>query len=141
MQADAFLQSAERLLNKPTSADARSAISRAYYAVFLTARSLAHEAGLRPRRTTNDNVHENVYKLVRNCGVLKLRDDVARDLQRLREMRVAADYFLEDQEVENPDVANHALTLAKEAVMLLKAFASAAKPGMVKYNKDTNSGW
>ena len=81
-----FLPVAESLAgDDATEADLRTAVSRTYYAVFLTAREKFQVEGRR-------NIHGRVV------GALRIYDkDAGLQLKKLIDLRVLADYHLEIQ--------------------------------------------
>lgn len=86
-----FLLVAEDLLEEARQADWRSAVSRAYYAAFLTAVELFREAGFEVPPDAAG--HAYVYRRLNNCG----RDEIAEAAQflwNLRRSRNWADYRL-----------------------------------------------
>jgi uncharacterized protein (UPF0332 family) len=86
-----FLALATRLVTASTEADWRTATSRAYYAVFHTARDLFESLGFRVPRA--DQAHHYLYLRLYNCANATLRI-TADDLHNLRRRRNEADYDL-----------------------------------------------
>src|SRR5262245_33635162 len=91
MSRDEFLRTAHRLLAGATEGDWRSAVSRAYYAVFHFCRLWFQANGLPLRRSGAD--HHFIYQCLNNSGhasVVALANRFP-DLQR---RRTGADYEL-----------------------------------------------
>jgi hypothetical protein len=106
MDAHGFLAFAESLANDVKSEPAlpnrdavcRSAISRAYYSLFLLAKGFLGELGIDVRHIPNP--HANVEQALRNSGVLSLQR-IARVLGTLAPIRAEADYDLRSGDVES----------------------------------------
>ena len=117
MDAHGFLAFAESLADSVKTdpslpnrdAVCRSAISRAYYALFLLAREFLDELGLEVRHIPNP--HANLEQALTNSGVLSLRR-IANALRKLCSARTQADYDLRPGDVESftrvQDVLNDA---------------------------------
>jgi len=91
MQPSEFLDTAERLAQGATEGDWRSAISRAYYAVFhvLGEFFLAHGLDL----GQGGQAHNNLYIGLYNCGIAAAAV-IGTSVDNLRTSRVTADYVL-----------------------------------------------
>jgi uncharacterized protein (UPF0332 family) len=124
MDAHRYLAFAESLANGVKADPAlpnrdaicRSAISRAYYALFLLAREFLGELGLDVRHIPNP--HANVEQAFRNSGVLSLQR-LASVLGTLAPIRAEADYDLRSGEVESIAKVQVVLTDAKTAILQL----------------------
>ena len=94
-----FLRTAKNLCNRfPHEADFRSAVSRAYYAVFNYARERLLEEGIVYDRV---DVHSSIVKELRNCGIndlpeLEYLKEPIKRFEVLRRDRVRADYEMND---------------------------------------------
>jgi uncharacterized protein (UPF0332 family) len=86
-----FLTLAVTLAGGPTEAEARTALSRAYYAAFHVARRLLAELGFTVPRA--DRAHAYLALRLQNCGALPVQQAGA-DLDMLRKLRNQADYDL-----------------------------------------------
>jgi len=86
-----FLTLAQRLSLETTEAAWRSAISRAYYAVFHVARQLLEDLGFTVPRA--DRAHGYLWLRLANCGDARVQQ-AGRDLNDLRRHRNEADYDL-----------------------------------------------
>jgi uncharacterized protein (UPF0332 family) len=91
MQWSGFQHTAERLSLGATEGDWRSAISRGYYAVFHYFRAFLLAQGLDVGR--GGQSHFNLYSGLLNCGYPAVAA-IASRIDRLRELRVYADYDL-----------------------------------------------
>ncbi len=96
-----FLAQAQRLAAGGEPEDRRSALSRAYYAVYHAAVELLHAAGAEP--DTGHSGHALVRRALRGPRVDRLTA-VSRQLERLHNLRVKADYWLHDPQPENAAV-------------------------------------
>jgi uncharacterized protein (UPF0332 family) len=85
----AFLSLATRLAAAATEAGWRTAVSRAYYAVFHVARSLLAELNFTVPRA--DRAHQYLVFRLSNCGEPAVEQS-GRDLDTLRRLRNRADY-------------------------------------------------
>lgn len=102
MDARDFHELAVRLVAGSSAAESRTAIGRAYYAVFNVGaqhlRSLGFHVGRRA------GVHGEVDKCLSNSGDPEVMR-VASDVSRLHSRRNRADYQLDPSDVEDPGVA------------------------------------
>jgi hypothetical protein len=94
----------------------RSAISRAYYAVFLLAREFVEELGIETRRIPNP--HATLQQALRNCGVLSL-ERLAESLRSLAGYRAEADYDLLSTDVESITRVQDVIESARTAILQL----------------------
>jgi uncharacterized protein (UPF0332 family) len=124
MDAHGFLAFAETLANGVKSEPAlsnrdavcRSAISRAYYSLFLLAREFLGELGVDVRHIPNP--HANVEQALRNSGVLSLQR-IAKVLGTLAPIRAEADYNLRSGEVESLARTEVVINDARTAILQL----------------------
>jgi uncharacterized protein (UPF0332 family) len=84
-----FLDTARHLSGRNGEADRRSAVSRAYYAVFHASRDLL--TALRFQTPRADKAHNYLYVRLNNCGERRVEDAAFR-LDNLRGARNQADY-------------------------------------------------
>src|SRR5437868_13485604 len=91
MQGQEFLLTAENLSNGTRESDWRSAVSRAYYAVFHHFREFFLLHGLNLGRS--GQAHFSLYTGLLNCGIPAVQALGAR-VDKLRADRVEADYDL-----------------------------------------------
>jgi uncharacterized protein (UPF0332 family) len=115
-----FLDQAERLLEDDAGpADCRSAISRAYYAVFLRGKELLSAWGY-PFYPPGGNAGKNHglvkgrFKSVSGTDL----EDLGKLLETLHTERKRADYDLHDAEIETAGTAKFIVGRAKEAFKL-----------------------
>ncbi len=92
MTGSEFLTLANALLAEPTEAAWRSAVSRAYYAAFHTARLLLRDLGFRTPRA--DQAHAYLWLRLSNCGDPQIQVAGQR-LRDLRSERNRADYDID----------------------------------------------
>lgn len=119
MNWSGFLNVAKRLLaDQPSSPDIRTAISRAYYAPYNTARAYQRSLGVRSRSTVESD-HESVPKGFRG-STDPAGNRIARDLVQLRRWRHLADYAEHAPEVERSKTARRALQLAESILASLE---------------------
>jgi hypothetical protein len=122
MDAHRYLAFAESLATSakadPTQpnhdAMCRSAISRAYYAVFLLAREFIDDLGIEIRRIPNP--HANIEQALRNTGVFTLQR-LANALGSLCTDRTDADYDLRNRDVETVAKVEAVIATAKAAIL------------------------
>lgn len=91
MTGDDFLTVAERLAREATEADWRSAVSRAYYAVFHAVRVLFQDLGFVVPRA--DRCHAYLHLRLHNCGDAQMQF-AGLKMNDLRQFRNQADYDL-----------------------------------------------
>jgi uncharacterized protein (UPF0332 family) len=89
MLADEFQDTAERLARGTTEGDWRSAVSRAYYAVFHFFRDFFLAEGIDLGKDAN--AHQKLYRGLNNCGHAALAP-IASMVDALRRTRGMADY-------------------------------------------------
>lgn len=92
---------ASRLVTEPKPAEIRTAISRAYYAIFNMAAQFLVNLGVIIPRT---NVHVAVQQRLQNCGDLEITK-VGSQLTELHTKRIQADYRLSEKSIENQKTA------------------------------------
>ena len=113
-----FLRVAEGWVIRPTEAEWRSAVSRAYYSVFHVARQLLMQCGFEVRK--GDQAHAYLWRRLSNCGVPDVQH-AGRELQNLRGDRNVADY---DMHIAFPQAhAKAAVELAAETAEALRRAA------------------
>lgn len=116
MIAQDFMTLALRLIGGGTEAEWRSAISRAYYAVFHSARQLLSELGFAVPR--DDNAHRYLINRLSNSKHPSA-SRVGRALDRLRGDRNSADYDL--HRVWAARLAAQSVQLAEQMMQTLAA--------------------
>ena len=112
-----FLTLAEDLAQASGPAECRTAISRAYYAVFNTAERLLERMGFhRPKR----NPHIILRQRLLNSGDAEFAR-IGSDLIELHHARVQADYFLDNRDPEKGSNAQGAVSTATTMIAALDA--------------------
>lgn len=91
-----YLQLAEHWATLPEEGNQRSAVSRAYYAVFCSCRNWIREHRPEVSLTNRGSVHQEVWKLFEYSGDKQL-ERIGQTLKRLRRARNQADYDDEAQ--------------------------------------------
>ncbi|MCI0702824.1 MAG: hypothetical protein L0241_17220 [Planctomycetia bacterium] len=94
----------------------RSAISRAYYALFLLAREFVDGLGIETRQIPNP--HVTLEQALQNSGVFSL-ERIAETLGRLRSDRTDADYDMRNTDVETIAKVEEVIEAAKFAIVQL----------------------
>jgi uncharacterized protein (UPF0332 family) len=102
-------------------AEARSAVSRAYYAAFHAVRDVLKALGFVVPRA--DRAHEYLYRRLNNCGVAPITN-AGRMLHALRRLRNQADY---DVELPFPGTAIAAVTNAESVLKTLDTLTPAER--------------
>ncbi len=118
MKAREFLEVAEDLLTELREGAWRSAVSRAYYAVFHTASLLLQQRGFVVPQ--GDRAHGHLWLRISNCGYAPL-EKVGRDLSYLRTVRNTADYDL-NYSLGQATASRH-VQLASDSIDLLEQAA------------------
>ena len=111
-----FLDTARHLAGRNGEADRRSAVSRAYYAVFHAARDLL--TALRFQTPRADKAHNYLYVRLNNCGERRVEDAAFR-LDNLRGLRNQADY-----DVRRPLLPNAPADAVADADAILQVLGS-----------------
>ena len=91
MAPRAFLELARELVAKPTEASWRTAVSRAYYAIFHVARLKLREWGFQIQQS--DQTRVGVARRISKVGIPEW-EELARRLTELRSLRNLVDYDL-----------------------------------------------
>lgn len=119
MDAREYLRLAENLAKGQTEAEWRSAVSRAYYALFHIGRWLLLRCGFAVKR--GEQAHAYIWRRLENCGYRKVQIAGA-FLNTLRGDRNLADYDFDQpfhQAMANDDVMK-----ARETVQVLEEAAA-----------------
>ena len=120
MDPRAFLHLAQRLAQSTDPADRRTAISRAYYAAYHVGFDLL--ISLRFKLERGHGAHEAVQVRLRNSSIQAVISAGAR-LGRLQNVRVKADYWLQDP---HPEIPSTAAAWIAEADRIIRARDAAA---------------
>ncbi|MCI0357412.1 MAG: hypothetical protein L0211_02880 [Planctomycetaceae bacterium] len=118
MKPDEFLVLAVRLSASSGEAERRSAISRAYYAIFHAARLVVEDCGV--VRPSTAEVHDKLAKCLQNGRDVELAM-VGDKLNMFRAARNSADYRLNDQSFTNGKFVALQLAMARETADSLAA--------------------
>ena len=89
-----FYRFANQLVQSPSEAAYRTAISRAYYAVFLTISNLPAVQRVMPPASYREGSHIDVIRAIRRLH----KDSIAEYLSNLKQLRTLADYDLAPEE-------------------------------------------
>jgi len=107
---------ASELVGRNRAADIRSAISRAYYAVFNVGAEILAELGFRVSKGAN--AHGEVRHRLSNSGDLDVVK-VGSQLGDLQSRRIQADYQLKQKDIENQKLAQAFVELAGKMIQTL----------------------
>ena len=122
MRWNEFLDTSNRLVAAATEGDWRSAISRAYYAVYHYFREWLLAKGV--DIGNGPQAHHNLYAGLLNCGVTTAMP-VARQIDDLRSARNLADY-----DIGKPVTQATATAFVRQADAVIYAFQSMLTGGM-----------
>jgi len=143
MNPDEFLKLANRLALSRSSgpAEFRSAVSRAYYAVYHIAERILNDQ-MQFHCRSGGNEHQWVQRHYANCTTADARD-AGRIIQNMHDARKDADYELADSQIENQAAALMSLERAEEIKKLLASCVtdanfSAVKAEMQRYRIKAN---
>ena len=113
-----FYQLASQLANSPHAAELRTAISRAYYAIYHVGVTLLESLGF--RLSSGPAGHGDVRNRLSNSGDPEMMR-VGNQLGQLQSQRIAADYRLRNTSVENPKTAQAVVQQAQRMIQILDA--------------------
>lgn len=144
MTPSEFIALATKLADSPDSGASgfRSAVSRAYYGAFLTARVLI-EADLRVKcKIGTVSAHEVVQRYFMGCKVPEAIQ-LGQLLSNLHGYRKNADYDMDDPTHEDQDEAQLCIRRANEIMTRLQAISTTVmkqklKAGILQYRRDLN---
>jgi hypothetical protein len=115
MQPHLFLDAARDLARIGGPAQCRSAISRAYYAVYNVAEDFLRRMGFqRPKKDYHSTLHRRLMA-GGDAAIVQLGND----LQDFHQERVDADYKMADKAAENPANAQAAIVKADQMIQTL----------------------
>lgn len=124
MKPREFLSVAHQISEINTEAAYRSAISRAYYAAFHKGLEVLETIGTSPRAGSGG--HEDVYRFLLNSGTVQVKRAGAL-LNSLKTVRTKADYYLGNQEVNDPLKVLQELGNAEKIIKNLEGISSPEK--------------
>jgi uncharacterized protein (UPF0332 family) len=121
MEPVLFLDVAKKFLNTPSEAAYRSAVSRAYYAVFHVATNFLEKLGF--KRTKGPQAHGEIPARFNNCGVAD-GEKIADLLHDLHRQRILADYDLKSDQFAAQFKVAIWIAQAEQAILKLNAIAA-----------------
>jgi uncharacterized protein (UPF0332 family) len=110
-----FLEVATRLVEQKGSGEFRSAISRAYYAVYNVA--VAFLEAMEFRKASTD-YHVTLQQMLLNSADPEF-EKIGSDLNDLHRKRIRADYFMSDPD---PEQESNALVAIQKAEQMIQSF-------------------
>jgi uncharacterized protein (UPF0332 family) len=135
MDAADFYRLAARLVEEKEPASCRTAVSRAYYALFHVARDLLDENKFRIDRS--DSAHEQVFRHLHNSGDPEVAE-IGQYLNDLRSRRNKADYRIDDPKWEHPATSRLFVLRVEGQMKAIKvAFSAAERKGAIVRAIDT----
>jgi len=121
MEPVLFLDVAKKFLNTPSEAAYRSAVSRAYYAVFHAAANFLEKLGF--KRTKGPQAHGEIPARFNNCGVVD-GEDIATSLNNLHRQRILADYDLKSDQFAAQFKVAFWIAKAEQAILSLNTLSA-----------------
>jgi uncharacterized protein (UPF0332 family) len=137
MEGKEFLDFAQKMLQFHSEAAIRSAVSRVYYAVFNTGKTLLHELGfVLPKDAA---AHEELYRRLYNSGLSEIQE-TANWLFDMRRKRVSADYDMLSRDFQSHksyalDIARAQLTIAQLESYSQPPLRNQLKDGIQEYER------
>jgi uncharacterized protein (UPF0332 family) len=116
MIGEDFLFPAEQLLKIPSEAAYRTAVNRAYYAVYHCGTEFLAGLGLQASR--GPQTHGQLQARVNNCGVAEFQQ-IYRIICKLYDGRLLADYDLKSNELQSQATAALWVASAKQAIAVI----------------------
>lgn len=117
MRGEDFLELAVSLLDSDSEAAWRSAVSRAYYGAFHTAKELLADAGI--ALPDSGEAHRKILYCLKESGD-EGGTDAGNRLGKLRDERNAADYSLRDRRFREKLAVERQVSLARTLVTMLR---------------------
>lgn len=137
MEGKEFLDFAQKMLQFRSEAAIRSAVSRIYYAVFNTGKTLLNELGfVLPKDAA---VHEELYRRLYNSGLPEIQETTSW-LFDMRKKRVSADYDMLSRDFQSHkscelDIARAKLTIAQLESFYQQPIRNRLKDGIKEYER------
>ncbi len=137
MEGKEFLDFAQKMLQFRSEAAIRSAISRIYYAVFNTGKTLLNELGfVLPKDAA---AHEELYRRLCNSGLSDIQE-TANWLFDMRRKRISADYDMLSHDFQSHksyelDIARAKLTIAQLESYSKIPLRNQLKDGIKEYER------
>jgi uncharacterized protein (UPF0332 family) len=116
-----FLEVAKKFLNIPSEAAYRSAVSRAYYAVFHEASTFLRQLGFKIAK--GPQAHGEIPARFSNCGVAD-GVQIARYLNELHHRRILADYDLKSDDFGAQFKSAIWIAQAEQAILKLNTLSA-----------------
>ncbi len=137
MEGKEFLDFALKMLQFRSEAAIRSAVSRIYYAVFNTEKTLLDELGF--VLPTDAAAHEELYRRLYNSGLSDIQE-TANWLFDMRRKRVNADYDTLSRDFQSHksyalDIARAKLTISQLESYSQQPLRNQLKDGIQKYER------
>jgi uncharacterized protein (UPF0332 family) len=138
MQGEDFLFPAEQLLKMPSEAAYRTAVHRAYYAVYHSSTEFLSGLGL--KTSSGPQTHGQLQARVNNCGVAEFQQ-LYRIIHKLYDIRLLADYDLKSNEFQSQATTALWLASAKQAIAIItegkksKALCAQIRQGIREYEE------
>ena len=130
-----FLTFAKTLYKSEDEAARRSAVSRAYYALFHEVKSIVDSVGIRVDREAHE--HKRMARYFKEAGIPKAKQ-IGQGLEDLREIRNDADYDLITTKFSKNTSALQCALAEKFCNMLDSINGKELKRGLVAYAKLIN---
>lgn len=116
MKGEDFLFPVEQLLKMPSEAAYRTAVNRAYYAIYHCSAEFLSSLGLQTSR--GPQTHGQLQARIKNCGVPEF-EQIYRISHRLYDCRLLADYDLKSNEFQFQATAALWVASAKQAIAII----------------------
>jgi len=113
LKATEYLELADELVTRDQEAALRTAVSRAYYAVFNSIAGFYESQGI--KFAHNDNKHRKYHDVLQNCGSTELQV-LAETVASLHAERKKADYNLSDARLRKKQVCEAAVVSAHDCI-------------------------
>jgi len=120
MEGKAFIEIAQKLAPMRTEPASRSAIGRAYYAVYNCWIQLLSELGFKFGKDAS--AHDKIYAYINNSGIQELKE-TADALRHLRRRRNLADYDMETQEFLNHILCQLDVARAQAVILQIEKYS------------------
>ena len=134
MKASDYLDLADELVKRDHGAALRTAVSRAYYAVFNCIAGFYEDEGIHFDRV--DNRHVKFQHILTNCGLTELQELAVR-VASLHAERKRADYDMSDVRVEKKTVCEAAVLSAHDCMKDFARHKDRSVAGAKKYCTET----
>ena len=119
MEGKAFLEIAQKLVQMRSEPALRSAVSRAYYAVYNCCIHFLDELGFKFEKDTP--AHEKVYQYLNNASIEEIKT-AAENLRHLRKRRNQADYNMASIEFQNHIICQLDLVSAQAIISQIEKY-------------------